>query len=69
MANWILGIIKDLATAIFNGLVSSSYWLCLFTSLLAVIFYVCGQKKAGKWISMPIVIYVLLQAINGVVKQ
>lgn len=48
------------------GIINSSYWVCLTACLLAFILYIAGQKKAGKYVSLSFVIYVILQAIKGV---
>lgn len=48
------------------GIINSSYWICLTACLLALILYIAGQKKAGKYVSISVVIYVVLQAIKGV---
>lgn len=48
------------------GIISSSYWICLTACLVALILYIAGQKKAGKYVSISFVIYVVLQAIKGV---
>lgn len=48
------------------GIINSSYWICLTACLIALILYIAGQKKAGKYVSISFVIYVVLQAIKGV---
>lgn len=48
------------------GIINSSYWICLTACLVALILYIAGQKKAGKYVSISFVIYVVLQAIKGV---
>lgn len=51
---------KDLAL----GLIDSSYWICLFVSMFALIFYMVGSKKSGRVVSISFVIYVLTQALK-----
>ena len=51
---------KDMAL----GLIDSSYWICLFTCLLALILYCAGQKKTGKYVSISFVVYFLLQSFK-----
>lgn len=47
------------------GIINGSYWICLTACLVALILYIAGQKKAGKYVSISFVIYVVLQAIKG----
>lgn len=49
---------KDIAL----GLISSSYWICLFVCMIAIIFYMVGSKKGGRVASISFIIYVLSQA-------
>jgi cbb3-type cytochrome oxidase subunit 3 len=49
---------KDIAL----GFIDSSYWICLFVCMLAIIFYMVGSKKSGRVASISFVIYVLSQA-------
>lgn len=56
----IIVTIKDIAL----GLISSSYWICLFVCMIAIIFYMVGSKKAGRTASISFVIYVLSQALK-----
>ena len=48
------------------GIINGGYWICLTACLVALILYIVGQKKAGKYVSISFVIYVVLQAIKGV---
>ncbi|GAA0107405.1 MULTISPECIES: hypothetical protein [Clostridium] len=48
------------------GIINGSYWICLIACLVAIILYIAGQRKAGKYVSISFVIYVVLQAIKGV---
>lgn len=51
--------------AVFEGVVSSSYIICLCVAMMAVIMYILGCKKAGKYVSISLVVYILLQALKG----
>lgn len=44
--------------------IDSSYWICLFTCLFAIILYVAGLKKAGKYVSISFIVYFLLQCFK-----
>lgn len=66
-------IVEGLKQSIINllkwiglGIINSSYWICLTACLLALILYIAGQKKAGKYVSISFVVYFILQAIKGV---
>lgn len=59
-------ILKECLICILEGVVNSSYIICLSVAMLSIIFYICGCKKSGKYISVSIVVYILLQALKGV---
>lgn len=48
------------------GIINGSYWICLIACLVAIILYIAGQRKAGKYVSISFVIYVVLQSLKGV---
>lgn len=58
--------IANLLKWIALGIINNSYWICLTTCLIALILYIAGQKKAGKYVSISFVVYFILQAIKGV---
>lgn len=67
-------IVEGLKIAVTNflkwiglGIINSSYIICLTACLIALIMYIAGQRKAGKYVSISFVIYVILQAIKGVI--
>jgi hypothetical protein len=60
----IVEALKDIAL----GLIGSSYWICLFVAMIAVLFYMVGCKKSGRVASISIVVYVLSQAIKMGIK-
>lgn len=51
---------KDTALALIN----SSYWICLFVCMFAIILYVAGLKRAGKYVSISFIVYFLLQCFK-----
>lgn len=51
---------------IFMGIVNGSYWICLVACLIALLLYIAGQRKAGKYVTISFVVYFILQAIKGV---
>ena len=58
--NYLMNVGKDTALALIN----SSYWICLFVCMFAIILDVAGLKKAGKYVSISFVIYFLLQCFK-----
>lgn len=63
LKNAITGFLKWIAI----GLINSSYIICLTACFIALLLYIAGLKKAGKYISVSFVIYFILQAIKGLV--
>ncbi len=45
-----------------------SYWPCLIVGMGAMLLYISGQKKAGKYIPTSIIIYYLLQCFKAAIK-
>lgn len=58
--NYFMNLGKDTALTVIN----SSYWICLFVCMFAIILYVTGLKKAGKYVSISFVVYFLLQCFK-----
>lgn len=58
--NFINNILKASALELIN----CSYWVLLFTCMIAIILYIAGQKKAGKYISISFTLNFLLQALK-----
>lgn len=56
--------IGGLVKWVISGIINSSYWICLIAALLALILYVAGMKKAGKYISISFILYFILQAVR-----
>lgn len=56
-----LSLLKWLLMGIING----SYWFCLVACLVALLLYIAGERKAGKYVTISFVVYVVLQAIKG----
>lgn len=61
MQNKLIDFLKWLMVNFIN----CSYWICLFSCILALILYIAGLKKAGKYVSVSFVIYFFLQSIKG----
>lgn len=50
------------------GIIDNSYMICLIICLLALLLYVAGQRKAGKYVSISFVVYFTLQALRSFIK-
>ena len=62
-------MIKDfLINTLLMGVIDCSYWICLFVCMLSFIFYIVGCKKSGRIASISFIVYILTQAMKGVVK-
>lgn len=48
---------------IVNFFIKNSYPLCLTAFIIAIILYIGGNKKSGKYASISLVVYFILQAI------
>lgn len=68
MFDYIQKFLVEALKALFKGLVDCSYIICLVTACLSILLYVGGCKKAGKAISISIIIYFLLSALAGEIK-
>lgn len=62
MLNFILYVLKCLGTFI----IETSGVTCPIICLLALCFYIAGNRKAGKWVSGSIVSYFVCQALRMV---
>ena len=60
-------VFTNVGKHILGGVINSSYYLCLFVSLAALLLYISGDKKAGKYVSISFLIYFFLQSIKDVV--
>lgn len=67
-------IINALKTSIINflkwvalGLINGSYWICLVACLIALLLYIIGERKAGKYVTISFAVYFILQAIKGAI--
>jgi hypothetical protein len=60
------GIIK-LFTWIGTGILAGSYWICLIVCITALLMYIAGFKKAGKYVGLSFIVFFVLQCIKVVV--
>ncbi|GAA0825165.1 hypothetical protein ABHA37_17425 [Clostridium tertium] len=69
----VTGILEGIKNGLLNffkwigvGIINNSYWVCLFVCIAALILYIGGQRKAGKYVTLSVILYFILQAIKGV---
>lgn len=58
---------REILNHIIIGVSNSSYYICVGIALTALLFYICGFKKAGKWIVISIAGYFTIQAIKAAI--
>lgn len=54
----------NVAFGVVKFTVGCSYWICLITSIVSVMLYVAGMKKAGKNVPVSMVVYFLLECLK-----
>lgn len=69
MIDMIKGVIVNIFEWIALGLINTSYWICLFTSIVALMLYVAGLKKAGKYVPASLIIYILLETLGMAIRS
>lgn len=47
-----------------TGIIAGSYWICLFICIIALVLYISGFKKSGKYIGFSFLLYFILQCIK-----
>lgn len=51
------------------GIIDNSFYFCLMASLIALLLYIAGQKKAGKYVTTSFIIYFILQALGQAIRS
>ena len=65
MADKIQSILIELIKKISISIINNSYYICLVICFLALILYIAGIKKAGKYVSVTFIIYFVLQSLRA----
>ncbi len=58
-------MIKKFALGLAVGIIDNSYWVTLPIAVIALILYIAGLKKAGKYVSVSFVVYFILQCLKA----
>lgn len=66
--DWVQGKVLGILKAVLLLIVDNSKFICLSAALLSLIIYIAGEKKAGRYVSMSVIIYFLLQSLKGALK-
>ena len=69
MIDMIKGVIINLFEWMALGLINTSYWICLFASIVVLMLYVAGLKKAGKYVPASLIIYILLETLGMAIRS
>lgn len=57
-------MIKKFMSSLALGIIDNSYWIFLPISIICLILYIGGLKKAGKYVSVSFVVYFILQCLK-----
>lgn len=49
-------------------IVNNSFWICLTVAMVGLIFYMGGNKKGAKVVTISIIVFVVLKAIGVVIR-
>lgn len=67
-SDWMLDGLKEAILGFLEwvalGIIDNSYWICLIVSIIALLMYISGQRKAGKYVSGSLIIYFILQSLG-----
>ena len=61
MGTWLM----DRLTSIVITIANVSYWWLLGAAMVGLFFYVAGHKKFSKYLSLPALIYLVLQILKA----
>ena len=71
MLEKLLGVPKCIINYAFNrcleGILLSSYWICLIGGMIGLILYIFGYEKGRKAPMLSIVIYLIINIIGQVI--
>ena len=59
----------DTVLGVVKFTVGCSYWICLITSMVSIMLYVAGVKKAGKNVTAAMVIYFLIECFGKCIED
>lgn len=62
-ANWVNSFLRSLG----EGIVLSSYWICVIGGMIGLILYIFGYEKGRKAPMLSIAIYLIINIIGRVI--
>ena len=62
-ANWVSSFLRSLG----EGIVLSSYWICVIGGMIGLILYIFGYEKGRKAPLLSIAIYLIINILGAVI--
>lgn len=62
-ANWVNSFLRSLG----EGIVLSSYWICVIGGMIGLILYIFGYEKGRKAPLLSIAIYLIINILGAVI--
>ena len=62
-ANWVNSFLRSLG----EGIVLSSYWICVIGGMIGLILYIFGYEKGKKYPLISIAIYLIINILGRVI--
>lgn len=62
-ANWVNSFLRSLG----EGIVLSSYWICVIGGMIGLILYIFGYEKGRKAPMLSIAIYLIINILGRVI--
>lgn len=62
-ANWVNSFLRSLG----EGIVLSSYWICVIGGMIGLILYIFGYEKGRKAPMLSIAIYLIINILGAVI--
>ena len=62
-ANWVNSFLRSLG----EGIVLSSYWICVIGGMIGLILYIFGYEKGKKYPLISIAIYLIINILGTVI--
>ena len=66
IGDWIVDKTAKGIESIIVSVANNSYWVLLSIAMIALFLCVAGQKQFKKYISLPALVYFILQCLKGV---
>ena len=64
----LISIFHNFFSWIAKGIIDNSYEVCLTIAIISLMLYICGKGKAGKYVTISMGVYFILQSLRGLIK-